>query len=440
MTKLLNKALLKEYLIQLPNFFDMLVEVDFANDKLRCITHSEEFCGVKDEPQDFLEIIENKIHPEDQKLLLSLNSNKAYIDGLLNNQRSEFEFRVKNSKGNYVWVRGVLNACQDSDDKKALLYIINIDGFKKNELLQQDVLDKYVYKLCDFLMLINLNDNSYKMIDNILLHNSPMPPSESSDFVSAMAGYVDCYLAPMDQINAKNALAIDVIREKLEESSEYVIVYGVIDPKRGYTRKSLRFSYYNKEESIVFAFRVDITSEYLQQQKQTEDLKNALTRAQTDILTGVYNVAVKDLVKKRLKGREKQACIVFIDLDNFKEINDTYSHAKGDSLLISVGFFLQHNLRPGDLVGRVGGDEFLLFLDDVTDLDELYKKIKILNKELTTYLESEMEGINVTCSMGVSVYPKDSVFSEELIKQADAAAYSAKRLGKNRVVMYGDIV
>ena len=82
-------------------------------------------------------------------------------------------------------------------------------------------------------------------------------------------------------------------------------------------------------------------------------------QAQTDPLTGLYNQAVKDMIAERLEGEDGIAAVLFMDLDNFKVINDTLGHIKGDLLLQEVAGVLKKTLRASDLSGRVGGDEFL---------------------------------------------------------------------------------
>jgi diguanylate cyclase (GGDEF)-like protein/PAS domain S-box-containing protein len=124
--------------------------------------------------------------------------------------------------------------------------------------------------------------------------------------------------------------------------------------------------------------------------------------------------------------------LLFIDLDGFKQVNDTLGHEVGDRLLITIGQRLNNCLRGSDTVSRLGGDEFTVILRAIPKLDVA---VKVAEKILTTIAEPivlEEHTTQVSASIGISIYPLNSQDSEALIKQADAAMYRAKHLGKNR--------
>lgn len=129
--------------------------------------------------------------------------------------------------------------------------------------------------------------------------------------------------------------------------------------------------------------------------------------------------------------------IVYMDVDNFKSINDTYGHAIGDKVLKSLGKILQSNKRESDLVGRLGGEEFAYALPDIDIEGAIFfaEKIKtIIEKDMFNH-----DGIyiNYTMSFGISVYnQKNNVLLDKLISQADRALYEAKASGKNCVKVH----
>lgn len=143
---------------------------------------------------------------------------------------------------------------------------------------------------------------------------------------------------------------------------------------------------------------------------------------------------VKQLVIQAKRHNRKLA-ILFIDIDNFKEINDSYSHEVGDRVLQNVAQIIKHSLRPGDIVGRFGGDEFIVVLDDVAKIED----IQIICKRLleNNYQIDEIN-IPVNISIGVAVYPDDSTSYEELIRFADIAMYKSKEKGKNSFEFYSN--
>ncbi|MBN4003401.1 CHASE2 domain-containing protein [Nostoc sp. LPT] len=124
--------------------------------------------------------------------------------------------------------------------------------------------------------------------------------------------------------------------------------------------------------------------------------------------------------------------LLFIDLDGFKQVNDTLGHKTGDRLLMTIAERLSNSLRTSDTVSRLGGDEFTVILRAIPD-DQIAGQVaeKILSS-ITKPIVLDGYTIRVSASIGISVYPYNSQDSETLIKQADTAMYRAKRLGKNR--------
>lgn len=136
------------------------------------------------------------------------------------------------------------------------------------------------------------------------------------------------------------------------------------------------------------------------------------------------------------KYSKSKLAILFIDLDNFKSINDQWGHEVGDLVLKEAAQTIQGAIRPTDMVARLGGDEFIVMLKDVEDQQELTKYVeRILMKFQTPLLISEHEYM-ITCSIGVASYPENGESAEELIKNADAALYSLKGHGKNGFVLF----
>jgi diguanylate cyclase (GGDEF)-like protein len=133
--------------------------------------------------------------------------------------------------------------------------------------------------------------------------------------------------------------------------------------------------------------------------------------------------------------------IIFLDIDNFKYINDSYGHEIGDKVLLAIAETIKYHLRPGDIIGRIGGDEFIIILDDIAKIEDINIIANKLNKaieNIPNYIKSKL-GIDIfkiTFSMGISVFPDDSTDINELIKFADTALYKAKELGKNTFSFY----
>lgn len=165
--------------------------------------------------------------------------------------------------------------------------------------------------------------------------------------------------------------------------------------------------------------------------------------AVTDAITGLPNHrAVMGRISQELSRcqRAQSSCaVLFVDLDHFKRINDTWGHRAGDAILREVGSRLHSNLRQEDFIGRYGGEEFALVLTEI-DLSSAHQAAERLRIEIGSqpyFWETEdlqsVVPISATASIGVAVYQLHGVTREELVERADQAMYQAKRMGRDRV-------
>ena len=161
--------------------------------------------------------------------------------------------------------------------------------------------------------------------------------------------------------------------------------------------------------------------------------------AVTDSLTGLY-VRRYFMVKlqeeiHRADRYNKIFSVIMVDLDRFKNINDTYGHDAGDRALKAISQFLQKNIRDVDAIARYGGEEFVMLIPDA-DKDAALCLAERLRDELSRTRVGELP--QITISLGVASYPADGTDIEELIKKADAAMYAAKQAGRNKAVKYSE--
>ncbi|MEG1603035.1 MAG: diguanylate cyclase [Cloacibacillus sp.] len=167
-----------------------------------------------------------------------------------------------------------------------------------------------------------------------------------------------------------------------------------------------------------------------------------MLRAETDDLTGLQDKGTTErLITDYLEGKNANPAALFvIDIDNFKGINDTYGHLFGDIMLSELGGILRKTFRGGDIVGRIGGDEFMALMKNVSDGEAVIKKAEEL---LSALPQNALEGgslreWHVTCSIGAALYPRDAADFVSLYEKADSALYSAKLSGKNRCALYDE--
>lgn len=172
----------------------------------------------------------------------------------------------------------------------------------------------------------------------------------------------------------------------------------------------------------------------VRKEKQLEE------KADTDLLTGLNNKLATERKIKEFMARnpDSQSMMFILDIDNFKKINDTMGHAFGDEVLRSLGKQIGTIFRTSDIIGRAGGDEFIIFLKNMTDIESIRKEAKKVEDFFKDFKAGEYTKYSATASIGVAIFPKEGSDFESLYKAADQALYKAKKRGKNQLAFYDD--
>lgn len=198
-------------------------------------------------------------------------------------------------------------------------------------------------------------------------------------------------------------LTISAVRDDMNRTQNYVALFTDITPMKEYQRQLEHVAHFDALTSlpnrVLLADRI--------QQALTQSLRRALSVA-----------------------------VVYLDLDGFKAINDTHGHGQGDALLVALALRMKGALRDGDTLARIGGDEFvgvLVDLDCVEDAEPVLERL--LNAAAAPVLLGEST-LQVSASIGVTIYPQDDSEVDQLLRHADQAMYVAKQAGKNRYHLF----
>lgn len=171
---------------------------------------------------------------------------------------------------------------------------------------------------------------------------------------------------------------------------------------------------------------------------EKQEKQNLLKMAQRDALTGIYNKATTNaIVNRRMEDYDFNVlqALLIIDVDFFKTVNDTYGHMAGDGILTKVAEQLKCNISYRDVVGRIGGDEFLVYLSKVENEADALEKAHRIHSALGLLIPEE--GVPpITSSIGMAVFPHGTVNFEDLCRYADIALYLRKDKGRNGVTLY----
>lgn len=240
-------------------------------------------------------------------------------------------------------------------------------------------------------------------------------------------GYLDTFL-PENVLKCYNSginnISYDFLIKRDEENYHWM-------------RITARIFFWTSDESVrMISYRENIDEE-----KNRELL--LLERSQRDSLTGLYNKGVtEDFISAILKNDKKQNSehiFLIFDIDDFKNVNDRYGHAFGDFVISEFALELKSQFREDDIVGRIGGDEFVVLIknfnsDNYVIMDKLERFCSKINQKRFT----EHEEFSISCSIGVAIYPEHGCKYSELYEKADQALYYAKGHGKNSFHVFGD--
>ena len=156
--------------------------------------------------------------------------------------------------------------------------------------------------------------------------------------------------------------------------------------------------------------------------------------ALTDMLTGAASryhlLATLDDVCRKAQRQLSLIALISIDLDGFKEVNDTYGHHAGDDALVKVARRLRNSIRKSDMLARLGGDEFIILLDDIESRDAVYSLAESILQQFTSTIELQGHSVMLGASIGIAFYPDHGSTPHDILKSADLALYESKRAGK----------
>lgn len=326
------------------------------------------------------------------------------------------------------WVTVSVSLCQDAQGVWCAYIFIRQNN---EEHLLRSIIDLYVYNTCDYFIYLDMQHNSYVMLSGST-SGTPLPPAVCEDYDTAIVDYARAFVVPEDQEMVIEKMKLSNVRRQLEKKDVYSFTAGVIDSLRGYTRKQLCYRYYDRKAQIVLLTRTDVTEVYLEEQARWKELQAARIRAETDPLTELLNYGgIKAQVEKALKQRNGHCALLFIDLDNFKQVNDVLGHQEGDKLLWKIAQIFLLQTEETDLCGRVGGDEFLVFLPHIRDRKQAETCARHICEAVSCLSMPGDTTDTISCSIGGAITPEDGADYQSLVSAADRRAYEAKRRGKN---------
>ena len=366
------------------------------------------------------------IHPDDRQQVLNLTHQQMNEKGSVSN-----EYRVLCKDGSYRWIA---ESSYCAPEKSGVVFFCMLN----------DITDLYETRE-DLRLSLDRHNIIMRQSKNVIFewdkHTNALlfsanwaeifgyPPLKMLDF-SQMAGRG--YVAPQN---------IDILRQMMAE-----IVQGASFLSRECQIKTI--------DGTPVWCRIQVTSQLDlngQLLKIVGDIANIdvekrmmdslRQKAERDPLTGLYDkAAIQNLIEQHLEAVQsnEKCALLMIDIDDFKVVNNTMGHLFGDAVLSDLSASIQGETRSSDLVGRIGGDEFLVFLKNIPSAQTALQKSQRLLSAVQDLFREKKNKIAISCSIGISLFPAHGHNFRSLYQCADIALYQAKGKGKNTSCLYSE--
>lgn len=403
----------------------------YEDGKLKLVYASEGFyrlCGYTEEEYKSKEHegIEN-VHPDDARFLSSMISRQIAEKGPI-----MAEFRMVQRDGKVIWVS--LSGTRTVSQNQQVFYQCVFSDITTLKMTQEELeVEQERYQIAE-----NLSD------DIMFAYDIPADCMEFSPLFTALTGRhpnisgflenilqnesicdkdLPSFKAYLNKLRMGNADSETEVRF-ITKSNEFI--WHRIKAKIIYD------SYGRPSKAVGKAYNID---------KQKKEMQRLLDKSQRDPLTNLFNkTATQSQIEDHLaesKPVEKHA-LMMLDIDNFKAINDQFGHMTGDEVIMEISHRLQKLFRTSDVVGRIGGDEFVVFLRDISTDDLIEQKAKAMREIFRTTHASKDLSYQISGSIGIALFPKDGMTYQELYSKADTALYKAKRRGKDCYEFYSE--
>lgn len=355
---------------------------------------------------------DNLVHPEDRKRVLeSINSQIEHSD------YDTVEYRVTKADGHVLWLFDKAQLVRD-ENGRSWFYVIVMDITSLRKTQQELKISEERYRI-----ITELSERIIFEYD-LVTRCSYFSPRFREKF-----GYDPAVNTVSGSLSEHCIHAMD--RPLYREFAARVLSGDSTPAELRFLKQPSGFLWCRIQAVAIFdeaGQPVRLVGEIADIDREKRDTERLRMKTQLDPLTGLYNAssarkAIEDCLQQPPPATGMHALVV-IDVNHFKQINDTCGHLTGDHALIETAHRLSSMLNEGDIGGRIGGDEFIALFRDVPSWEELEKRIDKLRSELAFPLPG---GLSMSASIGTALFPDDATDYTELFRLADAAMYTDKR-------------
>lgn len=373
-------------------------------------------CGRDEFQQHYQNSFLNTVHPDDRK-----NVSKRILALTEAGTVLSLEYRIVTANGNCRWVLDRGRRVRGSGGEESFYHLV-LDNTEARHNAEALVLSEERYRIVtenadEYLFDWNLSDDSlyFSAAYQRIFGDQKLSEAVHADDREAFKALIDEALSGQEGLHQS-----DFRMRTLEGDYIWCRVQGnpIVDIDGNVVRV------------------VGIVKDISDQVREREEL---MMQARIDSLTGLLDKgATQELIKDFLaaSSKEKVHAVFICDIDNFKTVNDSFGHLYGDTVLGDLARKLLSTFRGTDIVGRIGGDEFMILMKDIPSMSLIHSKAL----DIRAAFRQNYDKFSTSGSIGIAVFPQDGTTFEELYQKADTALYDAKKNGKNRYVLYQDII
>jgi len=376
---------------------------------------------------------QKRIHPEDKKeLFKSLQQH-------FKEHKEIFEsvHRLQRSDGSYIWVFGRARIFYDENQEPYRMIGTHTD-ITERKIAEAEVEEKKRL-LEESQRIAHIGSWKFDLVNNNLTWSDEIYRIfEIEKDLAASYSIVLNRTHPDDREMVEKAY-----RDSLKTQTPYEVTHRLLfnDGRVKYVKEACETSFDENGQALVsIGTAQDVTKEKLLENILKEQKETMSHLAHHDILTELpnrtlFNDRLIHALQKAQRQKSKLA-VLFLDLDHFKEINDSLGHNIGDEVLKDIAQRFTSVIRKNDTLARLGGDEFTVIMQDLNHGEDASVLAQKLLKTLSSPIYKDDKVLYLSCSIGISLYPNDGSTVHDLVKYADAAMYRAKEEGRNNFQFY----
>jgi len=335
-----------------------------------------------------------------------------------------FDFTLKRADGTSVWLRANCYRYHRSSNRYDTISYLLLDITKSKMYQQKLLLEKERYHIAT-------------EITNDVIFEYDI----ETDIIEHSAKYTELFGRPARCVNFSKNIDKDnfVYRKDIDTIKKLIIAFRSGEPTSS-TELKLRniegsYTWYHVNSQTIYNIRHKPIKVIGKIDAQKKTLLSLEKKACKDPLTDLYNKTVTEsMINRFLKKTPKSNAVhalMIIDIDDFKDINDTFGHLIGDEVLKTFSMQLQSLFGPNDVIGRIGGDEFVAFMHDIRSTKTVFRKANAISHTLRQNQYAGNKDCMVSASIGIAISPQNGATYKELLDAADHALYKIKSSGKD---------